>query len=104
MDPLTNPAFLLFSFFSPVLIMFLKQSGFAVQVNAMIAQVAYIVIGIAAVLTSGVELSIENAVQMSAVATVVGSAAYNLIWNNLGVTTNEDSLDKRVTAATSFVK
>jgi len=101
MDPFSNPAFLLFSFFSPLLISLLKQAGFSVQVNALIAQVTYIAIGIAAVLVSGEALTMENAVQLSLIATVVGGAAYNLIWSNIG---GEVSIDDRLTRATSIVK
>ena len=101
MDPFSNPAFLLFSFFSPLLISLLKQAGFSVQVNALIAQVTYIAIGIAAVLVSGEALTMENAVQFSLIATVVGGAAYNLIWSNIG---GEVSIDGRLTRATSIVK
>lgn len=104
-DPFTNPVFLLFSFFSPLLISILKQTGFSQQVNALIAQVAYIAIGIGAVLVSGVPLSLENAVQLSAIATVVGGAAYNLVWSNIGVKGEGDpSLEDRLTSATSVVK
>lgn len=105
MDPLNNPAFLLFAFFSPVLIAVLKQAGFSRQVNAMIAQIAYVVIGVAAVLLSGEPLTLENAVQLSAIATVVGSAAYGLIWNNLGAgDDSQPGFDDRLTAATSIIK
>lgn len=105
MDPLTSPAFLLFSFFSPLLISILKQAGFSTQVNAFIAQIVYIVIGIAAVVVSGTPITMENAVQLSLVATVVGGAAYNLIWSNLGVTTEgQASLEEKLTVATSIKK
>jgi ABC-type uncharacterized transport system permease subunit len=105
MDPLTNPAFLLFAFFSPLLISLLKQAGLSPQVNALIAQVAYIVIGVAAVVVSGTPITMENAVQLSLVATVVGSAAYNLVWSNLGVATaGQASLEERLVVATSLKK
>jgi hypothetical protein len=90
MDPLTNPAFLLFAFFSPLLISLLKQAGLSPQVNALIAQVAYIVIGVAAVVVSG---------------TPITSAAYNLVWSNLGVATaGQASLEERLVVATSLKK
>jgi len=105
MDPLTNPAFLVFAFFAPLVISLIKQAGFSTQVNALIAQISYIVIGIAAVLVSGEPITLENAVQLSLVATVVGGAAYNLVWSNLGVTEpGKASLEERLTVATSVVK
>lgn len=106
MDPMTNPAFVMFAAISPLLIAFVKQSGFTRQVNAVIALACYIVVGVLGVVLSGEPLTLENAVGLIATATVVGSAAYNLVWNNLA--TGEDgeqpSLDARLTAATSVVQ
>lgn len=105
MDPITNPAFVIFSAVSPLLIAFVKQAGLSRQVNAVIALVCYIIVGIVAVPLSGEELTLENAVALIAVATVVGSAAYGLVWNNLGASTSSDeSLDDRLTEATSVIK
>jgi hypothetical protein len=101
MDPFTNPAFIIFTGVSPLLIALVKQSGLPSQANAIIALACYIVIGILGVLLSGEPLTIENAVQLITTATVVGSAAYGLIWSNLG---GDISIDERLTAATSFVK
>jgi len=101
MDPLSNPAFIIFASISPLLIAFIKQSGWSAQINALVAFACYVVVGIAGVLVSGEDLTIENAVQLIAVATVVGSAAYGLIWSNIG---GETSLDERLTESTSFVK
>jgi len=105
MDPSANTAFIIFSAIAPLLIAFVKQSGWSRQVNAIVALVCYILVGVAGVLLSGQELTVENAVELIATATVVGSAAYKLVWDNLGASTDTDpSLDERLTAATSFVK
>ena len=105
MDPLINPAFLLFAAVAPLLISLIKQSGLSTQVNALIALACYVVVGVGAVLVSGEALTLENASALITIATVVGTAAYNLIWNNLGVTDSQDqSLEDRLTAATSFIK
>lgn len=104
MDPITNPAFIMFAAISPLLIAFVKQSGWSTQVNSLIALGCYIVVGVVGVLLSGESLSIENAVSLIAIATVVGSSAYNLIWDNLMSGPEAPSLDERLTAATSLVK
>lgn len=105
MDPTQNAAFMLFAAVSPLLISFIKQSGFSRQVNALIALACYIVIGIAGVLVSGQALVLENAVDLIATATVIGSAAYALVWNNLGAGNDVDaSFEERLTSATSFIK
>jgi len=105
MDATTNPAFIIFASLSPLLIAFVKQSGFSRQVNSIIALACYILVGIAGVLVSGEELSWENAVSLIAIATVVGSASYALVWNNLGANEDGDpSLEERLTASTSLVK
>jgi len=102
MDPLANPAFLVFSAAAPLLIAFVKQSGFSNQVNALIAFACYIVVGIAGVFFSGEELTMENAVALIAVATTIGTVAYNLIWSNIG--NGEVSVDEKLTEITSIVK
>ena len=105
MDPLTNPAFVIFATISPLLIAFVKQSGFTPQVNALIALACYAVVGAVGILLSGETLTLENAVALIAVATVVGTAAYNLIWKNIGVKDDTTpSLDALLTAKTSFIK
>jgi len=105
MDPLTNPAFLLFSAISPLLISFAKQSGWSRQVNALVALVCYVVVGLVAALLSGEPLTLENATALIAVATVVGSAAYHLVWDNLGASNDlQLSLDDRLTEATSVIR
>jgi len=102
MDPLTNPAFLIFSALAPMLIALVKQSGLPTQANALIALAAYIVVGIAGAFMSGEEFTAENAVTFIAVATTVGTVAYNLLWKNLGP--DDDPLEERLNAATSVIK
>jgi predicted exporter len=100
-----NAAFVLFSAVSPILIAFIKQSGWSTQVNAMIALACYIVIGIAGAVVSGQPLTLENAVNLITVATVVGSAAYGLIWSQIGRQTDADpGFDSMLTEKTSVVK
>ena len=102
MDPLTNPAFLVFAAIAPILIALIKQSGLPKQANALIAFGAYIVVGIAGAIVSGVELTAENALMFITIATTVGTVAYNLVWQNLGPA--DDPLEPRINAATSIVK
>jgi hypothetical protein len=105
MDPFSNPAYIIFAAVSPLLIALVKQSGLSSQVNALIAFACYVVVGILGMLLSGEALTIENAVPLIAIATVVGSAAYGLIWSNLGAgDAGTMSIDDRLTAATSFIK
>ena len=105
MDVSVNPAFIIFAAISPLLIAFIKQKGLPRQANAMIALAAYVVIGILGAVLSGEPLELENAVNLIAVATVVGSAAYGIVWSNLGASDEGDtSIDQRLTAATSFIK
>lgn len=103
MDPTTNTAFVIFAAVSPLLIAFVKQSGFTRQVNALIALACYVIVGVVGVLLSGEPLTVENAVALIATATVVGSAAYNLVWNNIGGD-DAPTLDERLTDATSIIK
>ena len=104
-DPLTNPAYVIFVAISPLLFALFKQSGFPRQTNALIALIGYVVVGFVGALLSGEPMTLENAVDFIAVATVVGSAAYALIWNNLGAVNDQAlSLDQRLTAATSIIR
>lgn len=96
MDPLSNPALIIFSALSPLLIAFIKQSGFPQSVNAIIALVCYVIVGIAGAVLSGEELTVENAVALIAVATTIGTVAYQLIWSNVG--------EEALTVRTSFIK
>jgi hypothetical protein len=99
-DPLTNTAFIIFAALCPMLIAVVKQQGWSSQVNSLVALGCYIVIGMLGALLSGYAFTLENVVPMITVGTVVGSAAYNLFWAQLG----SPSIDARITAATSFVK
>lgn len=103
MDVSTNPAFVIFASLSPLLIAFVKQSGFSTQVNAMLAFACYVIVGLLGMVLSGESLTWENAVNLIAVATVVGSAAYRLIWSQLGKSTDADpGFDAVLTEATSL--
>lgn len=115
MDPTINPAFIIFSAIAPLLIAFVKQSGFSRSVNALIALGCYIVIGILGAVLSGQPLALDNVVELIAVATVVGRAAYSMVWNVIGTTSEPSvggaepliigsSIDTRITEATSFAK
>ena len=112
MDPLTNPGYLLFAAVAPLLIALVKQQGFSTQVNALIALACYVVVGAIGAVTSGTPLTLANAVELISVATVVGTAAYNLVWSNIGVTeamvnnqlVTTMSVEKRLVRATSFKK
>jgi predicted exporter len=106
MDVTINPAFVLFCAVAPLLIAFVKQSGWSSQVNSLIALACYIVVGIAGALVSGQALTLDNAVGLITVATLVGSAAYAMVWSKLGTGPDgvNPSLDNLITNATSFSK
>jgi hypothetical protein len=104
LPPEQNAAFLLFIFFSPVLVALVKQSGFTRQANALIALGVYTAVGVGGAVWSGIPVTPENAIPLILTATVVGRAAYSLFWNQLG--SDEwgfGSLDERITEATSVV-
>lgn len=95
------------AFFVPVLVSLVKQARFSTQVNAFIALVVYIVAGIAyVVVTAGPEgFTVDSIIASVTVATVVGTAAYNLFWSNLGVSEEGDtSVEERLMTATSLLK
>jgi hypothetical protein len=105
MDPFMNPAYILFAAVAPLLIAFIKQKGFSKQINALIALACYFVIGLLGILLSGEALTLENAVNLIAIVTVVGTAAYNLVWTNIGSSDIYlNGLDERLTVKTSLVK
>ena len=106
LDPTQNAAFIIFSAISPLLIAFVKQQGFASQINALIALGCYIIVGVGGALLSGEVLAIENVVTLISIATLVGTAAYNVVWSNLmtGPAGTAPNLDARLTYATSFIK
>ena len=103
-DTQTNPAFVIFSLVAPMLIAVVKQQGFSTQVNAMIAFAGYIVVGIAGALVVG-PFTFENAVAFVTTATVIGTAAYKLIWSNLGKGVATDlSVEEKLRNVTSLKK
>lgn len=106
MDPTTNAAFMIFAAISPLLISFIKQKGFSSQVNALIALICYAVVGVVGAILGGEALTIENAVPLITFAGVIGTAAYNLFWRNLGTGPDgqSPSLEQQLTTATSFIK
>jgi hypothetical protein len=100
-----NPAFVLFSAVSPILVALVKQSGWSRQTNALVALAAYVIVGVLGAATSGLPLTIENVVPLVSTATVVGTAAYQLVWRNLGASTDTDpSIEDRIVDATSIVR
>lgn len=105
MTPEESWVYIAFLFLSPPLIALIKQAGFTSSVNAIIAQLAYIVIGIAAAIWSGIPVNVENALPLIATATVVGRAAYSMIWSQIGGDgEGNGSVDDSITATTSIVK
>lgn len=105
-DPLTNPAFVLLSFLMPVIVSLVKQSGFADNVNALIALAVYVGAGILAAAWSGVALTVENMVPLCTTAVIVGTAAYQLFWSRIGKDSPDGwiSIDDQLTRVTSVVK
>ena len=106
MDIQLNLAFVLFAAISPVLIAIVKQSAFSPQINAIIALLCYLIVGIVGAVVSGMPLTLEGAPALISMATLIGSAAYNLLWSKIGTgpTGVLPSLDNRITDATSIVK
>lgn len=103
-DPMTNPAYLAFVFFVPLLVALVKQSGFSQQVNSLIALGVYCVVGVAAAILSGQSLTADNLAPLIVTATLVGTAAYQLFWSKVGQLDNDGfgSIDDLVTELTSF--
>jgi len=102
MDPLTDPAYLLFASVMPIFVALFKQSGLPSSANAIVALVVYIVVGAAAVILSGEPVTADNLIPAITTMTVVGSAAYGIFWNQIGAADGEgESFDSRLTEATS---
>jgi len=96
-DPTTTTAYIFFSaVVSPILIALLKQTGLSAKVNSLIAIGVYAVVGVAAALMSGVELTLNNVVTLITIGTLTGRAAYSIFWTNFG--------EEALTARTSFLK
>lgn len=97
----------LVSFFIPLLVAVVKQYGFSAQVNSVIALLVYVIAGMLHVVitVSPQGWTVDNLIASVATAVVVGTAAYNLFWTNLGVSRpGVPSLEDRLTLATSFRK
>ena len=103
-DVLSNPAYLIFLFFSPVLVSVIKQSGFSRQANSFIALGVYVSIGILAAITSGQELSADNLAPLATTAALVGTTAYQLFWSKLGEQPDGVGFENKLTAVTSLIK
>lgn len=101
MDPLTNPVVITFSALAPILVALLKQSGWGPAANAGIAFAVYIAVGVVGALASEGKPTLETLVPWVASVTVIGTVAYNIFWSKLGGS-GENSLDARLTAATSL--
>lgn len=90
-DPLTNPAIVVFAAILPLLTAVIQQRHWPTQVNALIAFIAYVVVGVAGAFLSGEPMTAENLIQFVGVVSVVGTVAYNMLWSNIGVTNAEGS-------------
>lgn len=104
MDPTTNPLFLAFVAIAPLIIALVKQSGLSTSWNAVIALIGYVVIGVGGAVVSGTPLTVDGIVPFIAIAVVLGTAAYNLLWKNLGAGTAGGSIDHRIEATTSLIR
>jgi hypothetical protein len=111
-DPTINPAYVAFAAIAPLLIALIKQEGFSTQVNAIIATLCYAIVGVAGALVTGATADPQHLVAFITTAAVVGTAAYNLIWSNIGVTPTTQqgpdgkplSIEKRIVRATSLIR
>jgi hypothetical protein len=107
MDITTLGLWPIIAFFIPILVSLVKQAGFSTQVNATIALVVYVVAGVAyVVVTAGPDgFTADSVIGAVTVATLVGTAAYNLFWSNLGKSTSDSTnLEESLTQATSFIR
>ena len=103
MDPLSNPVVILFAAVLPLLISFLKQTGFTSSQNAMIAFACYVAVGVVGSIAASGVPTWESIVEWIASVTVIGRVAYGMVWSKLGGS-GEESLDARLTAATSIFR
>src|SRR3954471_23792813 len=105
MDPTQNPAILLLAAVLPMLIAFVKQAGLGTQVNALIALVIYVVVGVLGALLTGGAPTLETLIPWITTVTVIGTVAYNLFWSNLGKSSSDEpSVEQKLVDATSFIK
>ena len=77
--------------FVPLLVSVLKRDGFSSTVNALIAVVVYVVVGVLSVLVSGQPLDVNNVAPAITIFVAGGTIAYQLFWKNWG--------DPQITAA-----
>ncbi len=103
-NPASNPALLVFAAFMPLLISFVKQAGWTRSANSIVALVVYIAVGVLGVALSGQAITLDNIVPLATTLAVVGSVAYGIFWNQLGVSDEGESIDTRLTVFTSIVK
>ena len=68
----------------PLLIAVIKRVNAPQWVNALIALVIYVIVGILAVVVSGKPIDINNLVPTIALFTAAGTVAYQLFWKNWG--------------------
>jgi hypothetical protein len=104
MNPLASPVLIIFSGLLPLLIALLKQWNWSPQQNAMVAFASYIVVGVLAALVNGAPVTTDptSVIQWIAAVTLYGRTAYELVWTNLGKSSDSAmSIDERVTKATS---
>ena len=100
MDPFTNPVVLVFAALLPLLIAFVKQSGWSTSANAGIALACYVAVGVVGAIAVSGTPTLETIVPWVTTVTLVGKVAYDLFWSKLGGT-GDASFDARLTAATS---
>lgn len=70
--------------FVPLLVAVAKKQRFSPALNAAIAIVIYVVVGLIAVVASGEALDINNIIPAVTIFTGVGTIAYQLWWKNWG--------------------
>jgi hypothetical protein len=105
LDPQQGAAFLLVALIMPVVIALVKQSGFADQVNSIIALILYAVFAVVGALVSGIPITYENLTPLIVVAALAGRLAYSMFWSQIGSdAAGDNSIDARLTEATSFIK
>jgi hypothetical protein len=90
-----NAVWIAFAALAPILVAVVKQQGFPDRINALIALLVYVAIGVVGALAQGTP-TIETIVPFVATVVVVGTAAYNLFWKHWG--------DAQIVEATSLKK
>jgi predicted membrane channel-forming protein YqfA (hemolysin III family) len=72
------------SIFVPLLVSVIKRDGFPQTVNAIIAMVVYVVVGVLSVLVSGQAFTLDNLTPAIAIFVTGGTVVYTLFWKNWG--------------------